>query len=116
MRLLAGASTDLRQEEQTEADRPWVHVTAGVALRKLLAGLRRPDTIAQRNLAAANALRGTLRPYQRDGFGLAALRDRAGARCLPGRRHGVGQDDPGAGAACCAAVVPTRARLLRRCW
>ena len=29
MRLLAGASTDLRQEDQTEADRPWVQVTAG---------------------------------------------------------------------------------------
>ena len=68
MRLLAGASTDLRQEEQTEAERPWVQVTAGAALRKLLAGLRRPATLAQRDLAAAEALRGTLRPYQREGL------------------------------------------------
>ena len=68
MRLLAGASTDLRQEEQTEAERPWVQVTAGAALRKLLAGLRRPATLAQRDLAAAAALRGTLRPYQRAGL------------------------------------------------
>ena len=68
MRLLAGASTDLRQEDQTEAERPWVQVTAGTALRELLAGLRRPDTLAQRDLAAAEALRGTLRPYQREGL------------------------------------------------
>ena len=68
MRLLAGASTDLRQEDQTEADRPWVQVTAGAALRKLLAGLRRPATLAQRDLAATKALRGTLRPYQREGL------------------------------------------------
>ena len=68
MRLLAGASTDLRQEEQTEAERPWVQVTAGAALRELLAGLRRPATLEQRELAAAEALRGTLRPYQREGL------------------------------------------------
>ena len=68
MRLLAGASTDLRQEEQTEADRPWVQVTAGAALRQLLAGLRRPETLERRDLAAAKALRGTLRPYQRAGL------------------------------------------------
>ena len=68
MRLLAGASTDLRQEDQTEADRPWVQVTAGAALRELLAGLRRPDTLGQPDLAATEALRGTLRPYQRAGL------------------------------------------------
>ena len=68
MRLLAGASTDLRQEERTEAERPWVQVSAGAALRELLAGLRRPGTLEQRDLAAAAALQGTLRPYQREGL------------------------------------------------
>ena len=68
MRLLAGASTDLRQEERTEAERPWVQVSAGAALRELLAGLRRPGTLEQRDLVAAAALQGTLRPYQREGL------------------------------------------------
>ena len=68
MRLLAGASADLRQEDLTESDRPWVQVTAGAALRKLLSRLRRPDTLEQRELVAAEALRGTLRPYQREGL------------------------------------------------
>ena len=68
MRLLAGASADLRQEDLTEADRPWVQVTAGAALRTLLDGLRRPGTLTQRELVAAEALRGTLRPYQREGL------------------------------------------------
>ena len=68
MRLLAGASADLRQEDVTDADRPWVQVTAGAALRTLLSRLRRPGTLEQRELPAAGALRGTLRPYQREGL------------------------------------------------
>ena len=99
MRLLAGASTDLRQEERTEAERPWVQVSAGAALRELLAGLRRPGTLEQRDLAAAAALQGTLRPYQREGLAWLHFVDRTGARRLPRRRHGAGQDHSGAGAA-----------------
>ena len=68
MRLLAGASADLRQEDLTEAERPWVQVTAGAALRALLDGLRRPDTLQRRESAVAETLHGTLRPYQRDGL------------------------------------------------
>ena len=65
MRLLAGASADLRHEQRTEADRPWVHVGAGAGMRELLAKMREPA--ARDPLDAGGALRATLRPYQRDG-------------------------------------------------
>ena len=65
MRLLAGASADLRGEEQAEVERPWVHVDAGEGMRRLLAGMRRPDALDP--VAVGGALRATLRPYQRDG-------------------------------------------------
>ena len=65
MRLLAGASADLRHEDRTEAERPWVQVEAGDAMRGLLAGMRQPDALDP--VAVGGALRTTLRPYQRDG-------------------------------------------------
>ena len=65
MRLLAGASADLRHEEQAEDERSWVHVTAGDAMRGILAGMRRPGDLDP--VAPGGELRGTLRPYQRDG-------------------------------------------------
>ena len=65
MRLLAGASADLRHEDETEAERPWVHVDAGDALRGLLADMRRPDALDP--VTVGGALEATLRPYQRDG-------------------------------------------------
>ena len=65
MRLLAGASADLRHEDRTEAERPWVHVEAGDGMRELLSGMRQPDALDP--VAVGGALRATLRPYQRDG-------------------------------------------------
>ena len=65
MRLLAGASADLRQEDRTEVERPWVHVAAGDGMRRLLAGMRQPDALDP--VTVGGALRATLRPYQRDG-------------------------------------------------
>ena len=65
MRLLAGASADLRHEGQAEVERPWVHVAAGDGMRRLLAGMRQPDALDP--VAVGGALRATLRPYQRDG-------------------------------------------------
>jgi non-specific serine/threonine protein kinase len=65
MRLLAGASADLQHEEQAEAERPWVHVAAGEAMRDILARLRQPGTLDGAETDVG--LRGTLRPYQRQG-------------------------------------------------
>ena len=65
MRLLAGASADLRHEDQAEVERPWVHVDAGEGMRTLLAGMRQPGGLDP--VTVGGALRATLRPYQRDG-------------------------------------------------
>ena len=65
MRLLAGASADLRHEDETEVERPWVHVDAGEGIRRLLAGMRQPGGLDP--VPVGGALRATLRPYQRDG-------------------------------------------------
>ena len=117
MRLLAGASTDLRQEEQAEAERPWVQVTAGAALRKLAGRVASGRTgWKQRDLAAAEALAGDAAAVPARGAGVAALRDRPGTRRLPGRRHGAGQDDPGAGAPAVRKRRRPHARRHRRCW
>ena len=81
MRLLAGASADLRHEEQTEAERPWVHVDAGDALRGLLADMRQPDALDP--AAVGGALEATLRPYQRHGVAWLRLLSRLGlGACL----------------------------------
>ena len=66
MRLLAGASADLRHEERTDEERHWVHVAPGDAMREILAGLRRPGVLDA--VEIADALQGTLRPYQHEGL------------------------------------------------
>jgi len=66
MRLLAGTSTDLRHDEQTEEERHWVHVAAGEAMREVLAGLRDPQRLD--DVDAGSVFRGTLRPYQLEGL------------------------------------------------
>ena len=65
MRLLAGASADLRREDRTEAERPWVDVNAGDGMRRLLAGMRQPGALDPADVGGA--LQAALRPYQRDG-------------------------------------------------
>jgi non-specific serine/threonine protein kinase len=66
MRLLAGASVDMRHEEQAEEERPWVHVAAGEAMRGILSGLREPGQAV--GMTAGDGLHGTLRPYQQQGL------------------------------------------------
>lgn len=65
MRLLAGASKDLKHEEDLEKDRAWVHVNAGDAMRRMIAGLREPDHLPP--VDAGDGLRTELRPYQQTG-------------------------------------------------
>ena len=66
MRLLAGASADLRHEERSDDERHWVHVEPGDAMREILTGLRRPGALDA--VEVAGALRGKLRPYQHEGL------------------------------------------------
>jgi non-specific serine/threonine protein kinase len=70
MRLLAGASADLKHEDRAEEERPWVHVSAGEGMQEILEGLREPGRLDAVELC--DGLEGTLRPYQR--VGLAWLR------------------------------------------
>ncbi len=66
MRLLAGASADLRHEERTDDERHWVHVEPGDAMREILTGLRRPGALDAAEVA--DSLQGRLRPYQHEGL------------------------------------------------
>lgn len=65
MRMLAGASEDLRHEHETETVQPWAHVEAGEGLKQILAGLRNPARLESDG--DDSKLSGTLRPYQRHG-------------------------------------------------
>lgn len=65
MRLLAGASTDLKHEDQSEEERSWVRVEAGKEMEKVLQRLHEPDRL---DLLRTNKdLRARLRPYQLEG-------------------------------------------------
>ncbi len=66
MRLLAGASKDLTAEVEADDDHDWVHITAGTAMRELLANLHDPANLDTLN--APEGLKATLRPYQHDGL------------------------------------------------
>ena len=41
--MLAGASADLKHEDQADQETSWVHISAGDSMRKILVGLREPD-------------------------------------------------------------------------
>jgi non-specific serine/threonine protein kinase len=66
MRLLAGASRDLKNGDKPDGDRAWAHVDAGDSLRQILAGLRDPARIAASG-QDSGGLQATLRPYQSHG-------------------------------------------------
>ena len=81
MRLLAGASADLRHEERTDDERHWVHVAPGDAMREIVAGLRQPGALDA--VEIADALQGTLRPYQHEGLSWLRFLTRLGlGACL----------------------------------
>jgi non-specific serine/threonine protein kinase len=67
MRLLAGASADLREDAADSAERHWLQIEAGTALRHTLDALRDPARLQA--VEAGAGLQATLRPYQRLGLG-----------------------------------------------
>lgn len=71
MRLLAGTSSTLQQDEKQKQQRPWINVSAGDTLATILRQLRDPSLISlvknQKNLNA------TLRPYQEEGVNWLSL-------------------------------------------
>lgn len=64
MRLLAGATPDLKPESADEEERQWLQIEAGAGLGRILAGLRDPARLAA---IRSGDLRATLRPYQQQG-------------------------------------------------
>ncbi|MBN1672569.1 MAG: DEAD/DEAH box helicase [Kiritimatiellae bacterium] len=65
MRLLAGASADLKDDGAGEAHADWSSVAAGARLREALAGLRTPSGLLG---VPPAGFQGTLRHYQLDGL------------------------------------------------
>ena len=65
MRLLAGASADLKHEPQAQTERAWVHIEAGQVLRDILDALRDPTRLG--SIDCGDALQADLRPYQQQG-------------------------------------------------
>ncbi len=65
MRLLAGASADLRNITDEDETSQWVHVRAGQAMRDILQSLRSPSGDG---VALPQGLDATLRPYQEAGY------------------------------------------------
>ena len=99
MRMLAGAAVaDEPGRSRLVAD--WSRVTAGPWLAETLQALRSPDGA---NADPGPALRGHAAPVPAGRRAVAASAVRAAAGRVPRRRHGPGQDDPGAGAAAGAA-------------
>ncbi|MFC1677573.1 DEAD/DEAH box helicase [Planctomycetota bacterium] len=66
MRLLAGASSDLTNDEQADHEKQWVHISAGGALREILSGLREPANLD--SVKIGSRLKTQLRPYQQRGL------------------------------------------------
>lgn len=99
MRLLAGASADLKDNAAIETHDAWSFVGAGDRLRETLAGLRAPEGLSG---PAPKGFRGTLRDYQLDGVNWLWLCSQLGVgSCLA--------DDMGLG-----KTVQVLASLLRR--
>ena len=66
MRLLAGASSDLTNDEQADKEKQWVDISAGGALREILSGLRDPANLD--SVKIGSQLKTQLRPYQQQGL------------------------------------------------
>ena len=110
MRMLAGAAVadePARSRRRRLVARDGRALAGGDAAKAARAGRRgrRSRPGAARHAAAVSA--------RRRAVAASAVRARAGR--VPRRRHGAGQDDPGAGAAA-GATAATASRASRACW
>ncbi len=67
MRLLAGASADLKEDDLLDQDKGWFSVEAGGQLREMLSSMRQPVSLMDRNEKTPK-LKAQLRPYQQHGL------------------------------------------------
>lgn len=118
MRLLAGASEDLRHEEKLEAGRLWAHVEAGEAMREILAGLRNPARLESGDDGCG--LHATRRSYQQQGVAWLRFLSELGLGACLADDMGLGKtiqvlalllrQSPGDAAAPALLVVPVSLR------
>ena len=120
MRLLSGASTDLKESGAIEEHDSWALVEAGEQLRETLSSLRSPDGLKQEPPARFH---GKLRDYQLAGVNWLWLCAELGVGACLADDMGLGQDRAGAGglaetagseAASCCAIVAGRSGLAPR--
>ncbi len=71
MRLLAGTSSTLQQDEKQIQQRPWTNISAGNTLASILQQLRDPSLISK--VKEQKNLKATLRPYQEEGVNWLSL-------------------------------------------
>jgi non-specific serine/threonine protein kinase len=95
MRLLAGASVAIDGQE-VASGQPWTQVNAGPWLAETLAALRGPPGLGGGGCRPRPAGQLAALPATRPALAALAVTPALGR--LSGRRHGPGQDDPGAGA------------------
>ena len=107
MRMLAGAAVTGEDPAATDAD--WSRVTAGPWLAETLKALRSGGRRRSRSRPRAARHVAAL-PARRHAVAAPAVQPRP--RRLPGRRHGPGQDHPGAVAAAGGARPPAQPSLL----
>jgi len=88
MRLLAGASADLKDTEPDAEAVSWAHVRPGEALREMLAGLRQPASLEG---CVPDGFRGELRPYQVEGLNWLWFCSRLGLGCCLADDMGLGK-------------------------
>ena len=88
MRLLAGASADLKETESADDAVSWARVKPGEALRGILAGLRQPAEIEGR---VPDGFRGVLRHYQLEGLNWLWFCSRLGLGCCLADDMGLGK-------------------------
>ena len=113
MRLLAGArATWPTTDGQGEASASGRSSTRAHGSARCLRSLRSPENLQQAQPGAD--VEGDLAGVSGDGRQLAVVPVESGAGRLPGRRHGPGQDDPGAGPV--AGPEEAARRQSRRCW
>ncbi len=88
MRMLAGASADLKDASPVDESASWARVKPGEGLRDILAGLRQPSGMAGET---PDGFRGELRHYQRDGLNWLWFCSRLGLGCCLADDMGLGK-------------------------
>jgi len=88
MRLLAGASTNLKETGPDTDTVAWAQVRPGETLRRILADLRQPSELAGR---VPDGFRGALRHYQLEGLNWLWFCSRLGLGCCLADDMGLGK-------------------------